>query len=149
TVCGCRTVVHVANLWRRWTVAVGHGCFSWWYDFFTSASGSSSPGSDCWPAGQHRRTRRSWCSATRSPCYADRSTDHGCPGRTPGALGNTGGTPDGAATGLGEPDLGFPGIQGELAGLGYTLAASTVWSILKRAGIDPCLAATAPPGDSC
>ncbi|MCA1606293.1 MAG: hypothetical protein LC775_12660, partial [Acidobacteria bacterium] len=67
----------------------------------------------------------------------------------PGALGNTGGTPDGAATGLGEPDLGFPGIQGELAGLGYTLAASTVWSILKRAGIDPCLAATAPPGDSC
>ena len=28
-------------------------------------------------------------------------------------------------------------IQGELAGLGYTLAASTVWSILKRAGVDP------------
>ncbi|HZS22628.1 MAG TPA: integrase core domain-containing protein, partial [Pseudonocardiaceae bacterium] len=28
-------------------------------------------------------------------------------------------------------------IHGELAGLGYRIAASTVWSILKRAGIDP------------
>jgi putative transposase len=32
---------------------------------------------------------------------------------------------------------GYRRIQGELAGLGYTLAASTVWSILKRAGVDP------------
>ena len=32
---------------------------------------------------------------------------------------------------------GYRRIHGELAGLGYTLAASTVWLILKRAGIDP------------
>ena len=28
-------------------------------------------------------------------------------------------------------------IHGELAGLGYQIAASTVWSILKQAGVDP------------
>jgi putative transposase len=32
---------------------------------------------------------------------------------------------------------GYRRIQGELAGLGYQLAPSTVWLILKRAGIDP------------
>ena len=32
---------------------------------------------------------------------------------------------------------GYRRIHGELAGLGYQIAASTVWSILKRAGIDP------------
>ena len=32
---------------------------------------------------------------------------------------------------------GYRRIQGELAGLGYQIGASTVWSILKRAGIDP------------
>ncbi|MDQ3764444.1 MAG: integrase core domain-containing protein [Actinomycetota bacterium] len=32
---------------------------------------------------------------------------------------------------------GYRRIHGELAGLGYQVAASTVWSILKRAGIDP------------
>jgi putative transposase len=32
---------------------------------------------------------------------------------------------------------GYRRIHGELAGLGYPMAASTVWSILKRAGIDP------------
>ena len=32
---------------------------------------------------------------------------------------------------------GYRRIQGELAGLGYPIAASTVWSILKRACIDP------------
>ena len=32
---------------------------------------------------------------------------------------------------------GYRRILGELAGLGYQIAASTVWSILKRAGIDP------------
>jgi transposase InsO family protein len=32
---------------------------------------------------------------------------------------------------------GYRRIHGELAGLGYPIAASTVWLILKRAGIDP------------
>jgi putative transposase len=32
---------------------------------------------------------------------------------------------------------GYRRIHGELAGLGYRLAPSTVWLILKRAGIDP------------
>src|SRR2546423_1058707 len=32
---------------------------------------------------------------------------------------------------------GYRRIHGELAGLGYQLAPSTVWLILKRAGIDP------------
>src|ERR1051326_1174709 len=35
------------------------------------------------------------------------------------------------------PTWGYRRIQGELAGLGYRLAPSTVWLILKRAGIDP------------
>jgi putative transposase len=35
------------------------------------------------------------------------------------------------------PTWGYRRIQGELAGLGYRLAPSTVWAILKRAGIDP------------
>jgi transposase InsO family protein len=32
---------------------------------------------------------------------------------------------------------GYRRIQGELAGLGYQIAASTVWLILKQAGMDP------------
>jgi putative transposase len=32
---------------------------------------------------------------------------------------------------------GYRRIHGELTGLGYRIGASTVWSILKRAGIDP------------
>jgi transposase InsO family protein len=35
------------------------------------------------------------------------------------------------------PSWGYRRIHGELAGLGYQIAASTVWSILKRADIDP------------
>src|ERR687893_619457 len=35
------------------------------------------------------------------------------------------------------PTWGYRRIQGELAGLGYQLAPSTVWLILKRADIDP------------
>ena len=35
------------------------------------------------------------------------------------------------------PTRGYRRIHGELAGLGHRLAASTVWQILKNAGIDP------------
>src|SRR5438309_518042 len=35
------------------------------------------------------------------------------------------------------PGWGYRRIHGELAGLGVTIAASTVWEILKKAGIDP------------
>jgi putative transposase len=35
------------------------------------------------------------------------------------------------------PSWGYRRIHGELAGLGYQIGASTVWSILKRAGLDP------------
>jgi transposase InsO family protein len=35
------------------------------------------------------------------------------------------------------PCWGYRRIQGELIGLGYPIAASTVWAILKRAGLDP------------
>ena len=35
------------------------------------------------------------------------------------------------------PEWGYRRIQGELAGLGVKIAASTVWEILKKAGIDP------------
>ena len=44
---------------------------------------------------------------------------------------------DGAAPGAGERVVGYRRIHGEFAGLGITVAPSTVWRILNRAGIDP------------
>lgn len=35
------------------------------------------------------------------------------------------------------PDWGYRRITGELAGMGRQVGASTVWAILKRAGVDP------------
>jgi hypothetical protein len=37
----------------------------------------------------------------------------------------------------GKPGLGIRRIHGELTGLGYKVAPSTVWQILKDAGVDP------------
>ena len=42
------------------------------------------------------------------------------------------------------PLWGYRRIHGELAGLGITVAASTVWQILKSAGIDPALRRDGP-----
>jgi len=35
------------------------------------------------------------------------------------------------------PTWGYRRVHGELARLGHTVAASTVWKILRAAGIDP------------
>jgi len=43
----------------------------------------------------------------------------------------------GTGNGARQPPWGYRRIHGELIGLGYTLAPSTVWKILNDAGIDP------------
>jgi hypothetical protein len=43
----------------------------------------------------------------------------------------------GAGDGTRQPGWGYRRIHGELTGLGYKLAPSTVWQILKDAGVDP------------
>jgi transposase len=42
------------------------------------------------------------------------------------------------------PTWGYRRIHGELARLGITIAASTVWAVLKTAGIDPVTDAVQP-----
>jgi hypothetical protein len=46
------------------------------------------------------------------------------------------------------PRWGYRRTQGELVGLGHPVAASTVWAILKNAGLDPRPVGLARPGDS-
>jgi hypothetical protein len=55
------------------------------------------------------------------------------------AVRGGGGPRVGAAAGQGEPDLGYRRIHGERCRLGYRdrIGASTVWTILQRAGVAP------------
>ena len=45
------------------------------------------------------------------------------------------------------PRWGYRRSQGQLAGLGHPIAASTVWQILKSAGLDPAPDDPGRPGD--
>jgi putative transposase len=74
------------------------------------------------PAALARRPRRSPLDLPETTRPTGRPTTDPCPG---------------AADGQGEPHLRLPTIHGELVGLGHAVAASTVWTILKGAGLDP------------
>jgi putative transposase len=78
---------------------------------------------------------------TRGRCWAGIGTWSDATGPTPTAPRSTvdpaAATAVDPADGSREPDLGYRPIQGELTRLGSTVAASTVWLLLHRAGIDP------------
>ncbi|SQD93367.1 hypothetical protein FMEAI12_4780003 [Parafrankia sp. Ea1.12] len=74
------------------------------------------------------------CSATNSPCYAAR-----CPG--PGSAGPAlhpnGDPPADPPPRQEEPRWGYHRIHRELVQPGYQVGASTVWTILRSAHVDP------------
>jgi hypothetical protein len=85
---------------------------------------------------------RRWpgCSSPPKPCCAGAGDgpaplDHPRPRRP--AADPTDDPAVGVADGRRQPGWGYRRVHGELAGLGHKLAPSTVWLILKRAGIDP------------
>ena len=81
---------------------------------------------DCLPADAAALARRSRQAALGLPAPHSGTAPHGA-----------GHTRAGTGDGTGQPVLGYRRIHGELTGLGYKVAPSTIWKILKDAGIDP------------
>jgi transposase InsO family protein len=88
------------------------------------------------PAGR-LSDRYPWHDLAMAPGPGDVTLDPAPPAPNRRPFHGTRAASVGAAAGLGEFLLGYRRIQGELARLGYSIAASTVWLILLRAGIDP------------
>ena len=75
------------------------------------------------------------CAGAVTSCGAGRRACHA--GAGPGAGHAAEGPAGGAAAARENESWGYRRIHGELAGLGIAVAPSTVWQILKSAGIDP------------
>jgi putative transposase len=92
------------------------------YAVRSPAHASPGPTGRSWPRWRRRLVTRHWTQPHRRP---GRPSTASALGRLIRRL---------AAE---NPTWGYRRIQGELARLGYHIAPSTVWRILKRAGIDP------------
>ena len=104
---------------------------SWTDRALIAALDPSAPRSPAPRAARHAGHDPALAPTTRHPpldhpARPARPTRHprrpACPGRPPGHE---------------NPTWGYRRIHGELAGLGYQIGASTVWTILHTAGIDP------------